>query len=174
MPRTLSGNALASIHAVNTAEVWLVLLTISGSGMTTIRVVNNTADITSRGQVYQAFPFEIILPTEDGDNVPRASLRIDNVDRQIVEAVRQIQTPPQVTIEVIMASAPDTPEVSFANLVLRNVTYDAGYVQGELAYESIFTEAVTYTMTPSRFPGLFLVAAAVGATIIMGATSQWI
>lgn len=155
MPRSLSATALASMHAPQTGEVWLVLLTISNPGMTTIRVVNNTEDVVSRGNTYQAFPFEIELPGEDPDSPSSARLRIDNVDKRIVEAVRSISTPPEVTIEVILASQPNTVEISYANLTLRSVEYDAGSVRGELVFESIFSEPVTLTITPNRFPGLF-------------------
>ena len=153
--RTISQTGLASMHAVSTAEVWLVLLTLSASGMQTIRVVNNNENVISGGNTFLAFPFEISLPSEDSDSPPRAYLRIDNVDRQIVAAVRALTVTPEVRIDVIRASAPDAPEITFTGLFLRNVQYDAGYVSGELTYDSIFTEPVTFTMTPSRFPGLF-------------------
>lgn len=155
MPRTLSNTALASLNAAETGEVWLVLLTITNPGITTIRVVNNTEDITSRGNVYQAFPFEIELPGQDPDSPASARLRIDNVDKRIVEAVRSISTPPNITIEVILASQPDTVEIAYADLTLRSVEYDADSVRGELTFESIFSEPVTLSVTPNRFPGLF-------------------
>lgn len=156
MARSLSNAATTSIHAQETGEVWLVLLTISHSTLPTpIRVVNNNEDITSRGNIYQAFPFEIILPSQDPDGIPRASLRFDNVDRTAISIIRGVEFPPNVTIEVILASQPDTIEVSFPNLTLRNVKYDAEAIEGELLFENLFSEPVTLTMTPSRFPGLF-------------------
>lgn len=155
MPRTLSAAAVASLNAQESGEVWLVLLTISNPGITTIRVVNNTEDIVSRGNTYQAFPFEIELPGQDPDTPASARLRIDNVDKRIVEAVRSITTPPQVTIEVVLASQPDTVEIAYSNLTLRSAEYDVDSVRGELTFESIFSEPVTLTITPNRFPGLF-------------------
>lgn len=155
MPRTLSTAAVTSLTAQETGEVWLVLLTISNPGITTIRVVNNTEDIVSRGNTYQAFPFEIELPGQDPDSPSSARLRIDNVDKRIVEAVRSITTPPQVTIEVVLASQPNTVEIAYSNLTLRSVEYDVDSVRGELTFESIFSEPVTLTITPNRFPGLF-------------------
>lgn len=155
MPRALSAAAIASLNAQQSGEVWLVLLTISNPGITTIRVVNNTEDIVSRGNTYQAFPFEIELPGQDPDTPASARLRIDNVDKRIVEAVRSITTPPQITIEVVLASQPDTVEIGYSNLTLRSVEYDVNSVRGELTFESIFSEPVTLTITPNRFPGLF-------------------
>jgi hypothetical protein len=156
MPRSLSPAALASANAQSTDEVWLVLLTIEHNEIDSpIRVVNNTEDIVSRGQTYIGFPFDFELPGEDADAPTKARLRIDNVDRRIVEAVRTISSPPLVTLEVILASAPDTVEFSFSGLTMREIDYDVSSVSGDLLFESIFAEPVTYTMTPSRFPGLF-------------------
>jgi hypothetical protein len=56
---------------------------------------------------------------------------------------------------VVLASAPDTVEISFSGMSLRSANYNATVVEGELHFESLFTEPITYTMTPSRFPGLF-------------------
>jgi hypothetical protein len=155
MPRSLSNTALASLQAQQTGEVWLVLLTITNPGAATIRVVNNTEDVVSRGATFQAFPFEIELPGEDPDSPSSARLRIDNVDKRIVEAVRSIVSPPLITIEVVLASQPDTVEIAYSNLTMRSVEYDAESVRGELTFESIYSEPVTLTITPNRFPGLF-------------------
>lgn len=156
MPRTLSNAALASINAQSTSEVWLVLLTLSHATLPTpIRLVNNNEDVVSRGNTFIAFPFEIELPGEDPDQPPKAMLRIDNVDRRIVQTIRSITAPPTITLEVILASAPNTVEVSFTNMTLRNAQYDVSTVSGELTFDSIYTEPVTLTMTPNRFPGMF-------------------
>lgn len=156
MSRTLSSRAIASQNALQTDEVWLVLLTIAHPSLTTpIRVVNNNEAITSRGNSFVAFPFEIVLPSQDPENVPKATLRIDNVDRSVVNTVRSITSAPTITLEVVLASAPDTVEISFTNLILKDVKYDANTVEGDLYFENIFTEPVTLTMTPNRFPGLF-------------------
>lgn len=156
MPRTLSNTALGSINAQETAEVWLVLVTIEAANLATpIRVVNNNEDVTSRGNLYQAFPFDIILPGQDPDGVPRAVLRFDNVDRTAIAAIRGVTSAPTVTLEVILASAPNTVEISFGGMQLRNVSYDATSVEGELHVEPLLNEPITLNMTPSRFPGLF-------------------
>lgn len=156
MARTLSNAALASIHAQETGEVWLVLVTITHPSLATpIRVVNNNEDITSRGNLYQAFPFDIILPGQDPDGPPRAVLRFDNVERTAIAAIRSATSAPTVTLEVILASAPNTVEISFGGMALRNVTYTATSIEGELHVEPLLNEPITLNMTPSRFPGLF-------------------
>lgn len=152
----LSDTAIESINAHVTGEVWLVLLTISHSTLSEpLRFVNNNEDIESRSNTYKAFRFDVALPGQDPESPTKATLRIDNVSREIIKTIRTITSPPTITLEVILASDPDTIEASFQDLTLRNVDYDVTTISGELVFESIFTEPVTYTMTPSRFPGLF-------------------
>ena len=161
MARTLSNAALTSMHAQETGQTWLVLVTISATSLPQpLRVVNNNEDITSRGNLYQAFPFDIILPGQDPDGTPKAILRFDNVDRTAIAAIRSVTAAPTVTLEVILASAPDTVEISFGGMSLRNVTYNAMSIEGELHVEPLLGEPITLNMTPSRFPGLFGIALA--------------
>lgn len=154
--RTLSQNALNSAFAQQTDEVWLVLLTIEHPSLVTpLRFVNNMESVTSRGNLYVAFPFEIEFPEQDPDTAGEARITIDNIDRQIVQTIRSITSPPQVTLEVILASSPSTVEASFSGMVLRDVTYDAVKVSGVLRFEDIMTEPLSVQMTPQRFPGMF-------------------
>ncbi len=49
----------------DTDEVFLALLTIAHADISpSIRVVNNTENITSNGNLFTAFPFDIQLPDE--------------------------------------------------------------------------------------------------------------
>jgi len=156
MPRELSADALASLNAQQTGEAWLVLITIDHSSMgSPIRVVNNNEDIVSRGDTFVAFPFELVLPGEDPDGVTKAGLRLDNVDRSVITAIRTLTSPPTVKIEIIISSDMNTPEISFTGMLLRNVSYNAFTIQGDLEFEDLLSEPMTLQMTPSRFPGLF-------------------
>jgi hypothetical protein len=156
MAQDFSNTASASANAQSTAEVWLILLTITHASLSSpLRFVNNNEDIVSRGNTYAFFPFDIELPGEDADQPTKARLRIDNVSREIIKTIRSITTPPTVSIEVILASQPDTVEVGYYDMSMRDVDYDVQSISGELVFEPIFTEPVTFTMTPGRFPGLF-------------------
>lgn len=156
MARNFSGAATASINAQETDEVWLTLLTIDSPELEQpLRFVNNNASVTSRGNLFLAFPFEVDFPGQDEQNPGEARLVIDNIDRQIVNFVRSISTPPQVTMEVVLGSSLDTVEASFSNMTLRNVSYNVSSVTGILRFEDIVIEPVTFAMTPERFPGMF-------------------
>lgn len=153
----LSAKATAALFAQETAEVFLVLLTVEHQDLAEpIRVVNNTEDITSRGHLFVGWPFEVTLPDSDPQQVSRATLRIDNVDRQITAAIRGLTSSPTLTFEVIMASTPDVVEVSFGNMQLESVQYDALEISGELTYENVLIEPYPGdSFTPQNFPGLF-------------------
>jgi len=153
----LSLAARRAVNAQETDEVFLLLLALDHDDLAEpIRVVNNTEDVTSRGNAYVAYPFEIALPDEDPESVARVTLRIDNVDREIVKSLRAIQAPLSVALEVVMASSPDTVEAGPFNMTLVAAEYDALTVTGELAFEDVLNESFPgHSYIPSEYPGLF-------------------
>jgi len=134
----------------------LVLLTIDHTDLANpIRVVANTEDITSNGNTFTAFPFEIRLPDSNEDAPPTARLRVDNVSREIGQTIRQITSAASVTIEVVRQEALDTVELSFPSMRLVDVRFDALSVQGDLEFEDLAREPFpARTFSPAEFPGL--------------------
>ncbi len=157
MSRSLSLAARRAVSAQETDEAFLLLLSLDHEDLAEpIRVVNNTQDVASRGDTYIAYPFEIALPDEDPDSVARVTLRIDNVDREIVKNLRAISSPLSVGLEVIMAASPDTVEAGPFNMTLVSAEYDALTVTGELAFEDVLNEPFPgHGYVPSEYPGLF-------------------
>lgn len=157
MSRTVSSSFLRAVFARETDEVFLTLLKIEHPNLNdAIRVVNNDQNITSNNEVYVAFSFEVELPGEAEDSLPVPRLSIDNVDRVIVESIRAIDTPPTVTMSVIMASSPDVIEAGPYVMTMRNVEYNSLTVSGTLHGEDILNEAYPgHLFTPGMFPGLF-------------------
>ncbi|WP_025324508.1 DUF1833 family protein [Deferrisoma camini] len=155
--RTLSAAATRAITAQETGEAFLLLLTIDHPDLTQpIRVARNGEDVVSRGNTYTAYPFEIEIPEERGDRPPRVRLVLDNVDRQITEAIRPLTSSPTVTLEVVLASSPDTVEAGPYDFTIRNITYDAQVITAELAYEDVLNlRFPADRFTPNLFPGLF-------------------
>ena len=158
-PRALSPAAVRAITAQETGEIFLMCVTISHPSLPTpLYFVNNTEDIERLGVTYYGWPFEVALPDEREDALPMPQLRIDNVDRRIMEGIRALTTPPTVTLEVVLASALDAlqPEAGPATFSLRNLEYDALTITGTLSPEDVLNEpAMQYSFTPDLFPGLF-------------------
>lgn len=157
MSRSLTALARRAVHAAETEEAFLVLLTLSHDDLSEpIRVTSDAVDTISRGETFVAFPFDLSLPDDDEGHAPRARLAIDNVGREIVQAVRALASPPTVLMEIVRAAEPDTVEARFADFRLTNVTYDAHLVQGELSVEDFTTEPFPANVfSPGGFPGLF-------------------
>lgn len=153
--REFSVTATAALVAEETDEVFLDLLIIDHADLAApIRLVRNMENITHLGQTYIGMPFDIELPDE-GERPGEARVSVDNVSREITNAIRSITSPPTVVYRLIVASDPDVIEYELSGLTLRDVTYDIGVVQGYLRYEDLTVEPVADTITPSRFPSMF-------------------
>lgn len=157
MSRTVSSSTLAAVHAAESGEAFVILLTFTHESLVApIRVSGDAVDTVSRGYNFISYPFSLILPDDTEGRSPRAKLVIDNVGRQIMEAVRELQTAPTLLMEVVRAAAPDTVEATFSDFKLRNVTYDSQAIEAELSIEDFTAEPYpSATFCPSLFPGIF-------------------
>lgn len=157
MSRNVSDTLKSAVFASETAEVFILLLTISHPNLATpIRVSSDSVDTPSRGNTFVAYPFEMTLPTDGSGGPPRCQLSIDNIDRMIIQNIRSIGSSPSVDIEIVLASALDTVEASFPAFNLREVRYDALVVEGEITLESFLGEPYPAALfSPADFPGLF-------------------
>ncbi len=160
MSRTTSALFKAMANAQETKEVLLALVTITHDSIVggPLRFVQDLQDLTSNGNVYTAFPFQVTLPSDSDDGVLQIKLVIDNIDRQIAQTIRTIppSSPPVVKIDLVIASQPDTIEMSMPDLTLRNVTGDAFQIEGELRIDE--EDLVPFpegAFTPQDFPGIF-------------------
>lgn len=134
----------------------LVLLEISHPDLADpIRIVNDKANITSNGDEYIGYPFQIYLPDSNEDSPPRAKIRVDNVSREIGQSIRQISTPPSVSLKVIRPDTPDIIEFQYSGMKLRHVPYDALTIEGDLEFEDLTKEPFPgYTFSPANYHGI--------------------
>ena len=134
---------------------------------TPIRVVNDPKDHTYGGETYTGFMFDIEI-LSDTDQPPRAQVSVQNVDRQIGEALRQTTDPIRCTITICPGSEFDQTvdprtEIGTAavvyqatDLYLVDVEVDAMYVRGVLMLWDYSQEQWPSVMaTQDRMPGLF-------------------
>lgn len=157
MSRSITSQTRAAFFAPETDEVFIILLTLSHDEMAApIRVCSAAENILSRGETFIPFPFALTLPEDEDGRPPRARLGIDNIDRQIVLAVRSLTSSPQVLIEIIRAAAPDVVEARFEDFRFTNISYDSRAVTGDLTVEDFTAEPFPAAcFSPSLFPGLF-------------------
>jgi hypothetical protein len=155
MSRGLSSAAKAELYAAQTSGVWLVLLTVEHASFSTLRYVNDRANITSGGDTYTAMAFSCRLPA-DRDGPVRAIVSLDNVDRATIASVRAVTSPATVTLEVIRQSAPDTIVVSYPYLQLVGCTITTDRIDFELGSDPVLDEAYPgLEFTPLSFPAGF-------------------
>jgi hypothetical protein len=157
MSRSLSALARRALYGAETGDVFLILLTLSHDDLPApLRVCSDAVDVVSRGTTFSAFPFDLTLPDDDDNQSPQARLSVDNVDRQIVAAIRRIPTAPTVLIEIIRAADPDVVEAVFADFKLTDIQYDSQTVKGNLTIEDFTAEPFpAASFSPGSFPGLF-------------------
>ena len=157
MSRTVSSITREAIYSAETGDAFLILLTIDHANLTApIRVTSDAVETVSRGTSFISFPFELTLPDDQENSSPRAKMVIDNIDRQIVEAIRSINSAASVLIEIVRAADLDVVEAQFIDFKLTNVSYDAQRVEGDLTIEDFTAEPFpSASFSPSLFPALF-------------------
>lgn len=165
--RNLSANARRATLSQSTNKVFVVLVTINHVNFTQpIRVSSDNAVLLpeagqrgtiSRGEEYVFVPFDITLPVQDETESARAQIVIDNVDRRMIQALRENTNQPlSITIELVVSDSPDTVEISMDDFRLERVTYDAFTITGDLSMEYFDLEPYPAgRFTPSGFPGIF-------------------
>ena len=154
--KNFSDHAISEFFAVNSGDPFLTLLKISHDSFSDIFLVNNTENIVSNGNTYQAFPFTIILPSDDGESVPTAKIELDNINLDFITELRTITSPASVTISSVMASDPDYIEIEYSDILLRSVSVNSKKITGSLSFDDLFSVNLTSeTYGPSNFPGIF-------------------
>jgi len=158
MSRSLSLAAFISAYAQETNEPWIALLTIDHTELDEpMRFALNGEDITSRGEVFKASWFDVILPDDTADRPSQAQITFPNVAREMTALLELSLTPPTMVIELILASYPDDVEISWPALTLQTGTkYNSQSVTGSLTGKRMLRE--TYpkgVVSPAYFPGAF-------------------
>lgn len=157
MSRPLSTNAMRAVMAQTTNEAFILLLKfVHTPTLEEYRCCLNTENIISNGYEYTATYFEITLP-EDGDQAPQGcQITVDNVDRRLVNLLRTIVKPLDVTVQLVLASQPDIIEMEFTDLVLREANWDVYKISGMLASEDPLNQVFPgHLYDQKSFPGIF-------------------
>jgi len=166
MSRDTSVTFRQAVYGQRTEEALLVLIKIDhedfvGLSLDPLRFTSDGVDTVSTvdggSESYLSYPFRIILPSNIEVGITHGSIVIDNIDRSIVSAIRQISSKPcTVSIWVVLASSPNTVEAEFTGFRFSNINYDKLIISGEITIENFLSEPFPGdTFLPSTFPGLF-------------------
>jgi Domain of unknown function (DUF1833) len=165
--RVLSLNFRKALFSQESGEVPIFLLTITHPSLTS--PIYLSTDPTTR---YQDLPpayrtvsrtinflyagIDIAIPDEQDKTPPASKLTIQNVTRDLIPLARSVNTPPSVKIEAVLASAPDSVEMTWPALDMSNLTYDANQLVFDLTMDALVTEPFpSGTFGPAYFPALF-------------------
>ncbi len=155
--RALSTLALKSINAEETDQIWLPLVVMTNAAWTgPLRLVANSEDITSGGNLYTAFPFMVNLPDEEPEGTAVMSWSFDNTSLELMQLFRSVNGYISAQVFWVLAATPDTVEIGPFNLQLRGFNYDDSTVGGSLQVEPIMD--LTFgqmNMNPVNAPALF-------------------
>lgn len=109
----------------------------------------------SRGNDYFFVPMEITLPDEAEGTSLQTKLRVSNVGREQIELLRSVSTPAEVTLELVLASDPDTVGLTLPVLDMTVANWDALSVELTLTIEALDREPYPAgNYDPSGFPAL--------------------
>jgi len=150
-----------------TGEIPVLLITISHPDLETVwRISTDNADLldeeqqlrgtVSRGHDFAFFPLKVSLPEEGDDASNVIQLTLDNVTREITPLLQSTLTPAQVTLEMVLASAPDDVEMEFPDFELVSADVDAGTAVLSLTVDTMASEPYPCdNFTPGAFGGLW-------------------
>ncbi len=158
MSRTVSEAAVRAMYSQQTDEVFLCKLEITHPDWDQpYRFINDrVAHTDGASEDWIGFPFELRLPDDRDDEIPLAQLSIDNVDRQIVSAVRSITTPATIRLWIVLASDIDDVIAGPYTFSFNAASWDAFKVSGNLEIEPILNMRwPQHDFTSITTPGLF-------------------
>jgi hypothetical protein len=161
MPRSLTPAAETDVNTGARQQVWLFLVNIDHSSFDDpIRLCNNEETVISNNDIYLPIGIQVSLPDESADEMPKVNMRIADVDKTILTKLRgvPIQNSPRpvVTIRLVMAITPDSPEAGPYRFELEQHTRDKEGLTLTLGVENILRRAFPgKDVLPQAFPNLF-------------------
>ena len=155
--RSLTDAFKAQLFQQESSDPFLLLVTMEHDSFSSpIRFVNNSEDVTSRGNVYSAFPIKITLPTDDSDSVPNVTMTMDNVSLELIDELRTITDYITVSVEGILASLPDFVEIGYNDLKLKGISVNSQTIAAKLFFDDFLSTSLpSESYDPTNFNGIF-------------------
>lgn len=158
MARAYSAAYKSTLAGVSAPEAPLIALEINHPDLSSpVRVINDTQDLTSNGDLFVACPFRCSLPDDFESQLPRARLAIDNIGRELMAWIELSSGGAGSTCRFIqlMRSRPDQIEWEIT-MNLYNVRATMMEVSADLGFDNLFGRpACAFEYRPELAPGLF-------------------
>jgi hypothetical protein len=155
----------ASMYAEHTDEVEVALITIDHDDLDApVRLSSDPTErlssdplrygTTSNGNEFDFVLMQAVTPDDRKGTPPRVQLVMENVGFDVVEVAQSFTTPGTATIEMVLASAPDTVIQTFRELSIVRCSWDESSATFELSREPFVSEPFGARQTKNFFPGL--------------------
>lgn len=158
MARTYSSEFKSTLAEVSAPEAPLILLEITHPSLgTTVRICNDVVDVTSNSNLYIAMPFRCTLPDDFENRIPKATISIDNVSKDLMQWIESSNGAKnaQVRFIQIMRSRPNLIEWEIT-LTMFNVLVTQKDISAELGFQNLFSKpAINMQYRPENSPGVF-------------------
>lgn len=155
---TMTPSARAALQRVSDPQGLVFLLSINGGGMEdTLRIVDDTRDFVSQGHTFLGVPFQSILPTEAPKELPRSSVRIDNVGRELTQLLEQLPLGAELmaTLQVVYRAEPDHVLYGFT-APMSDIEATIFAVHAVIGVSTLLSRSVVaIRFDPHTAPGLF-------------------
>jgi hypothetical protein len=165
--RVIAANVRAGLEAPETPDALLAFLTITHPGLSVpIRVVSDVMDYSVGGETFIGMPFDYQLLT-DSESAPTTQIRMQNVDRRIGQALRQIKDRAKLRLDIRSSADFDLSQdprtetssstiYAFDQFELVDVSVDAAEITGRVMLRDYAQETWPgLRATQSRCPALF-------------------
>ena len=158
MARAYSAAYKSTLASTAAPEAPITLLEINHDDLLQpVRVVNDTQNVTSNGIEYTACPFRCVLPDDFESQLPKATLAVDNVGKELMYWIETSGGGRGATGRFIqiMRSRPDQIEWEIT-MNLSNVKATPKEVTADMGYDNIFSRpAISMRFDKFTAPGIF-------------------
>ena len=155
--RPVSSGFLDYLHSRAPGDGVLRLLRIVHADLGTLRFVRDAQDLVSGGDTYAARGFTLPIPRDD-EGVQEVPLELSVVgmdDDLVDDIVEAADERPDVEMELVRISDPDTVEATF-RFQMKSASADAGVLKAALVFEPVLVDPYPGPIfDAARFPDLF-------------------
>ena len=160
MAHNVSAEVRKAIFSGASERVFIALVEINHDhfatlNITPIRMTSDGVATMHATNTYESRPFSIRLPDDLEGKQPVAQLQVSNLDARLVQAIRSVTTPLQVTLTIVLDSDTDAVERGPWKMDLVGVSYTRSSLAGTLTVPSLLAEPYPgHTYDVSSYPGL--------------------
>jgi len=131
--KSLSANLVAEKNKLHSTDPWLILLDITLSDSTVIRLVRNTEDISYGGNTYTAFPFDLSMVESNATGqIPTVTLKVCNITRFLTPYLESLDGGLESTVVIT---------------IVNNALLSEDYSELEMEFNVIGCDADAYWVT---------------------------